>query len=757
MKNITEYKDGRSERQLAAEENSRNVMLLKINWEINKRGVAEADRPTFIKDMVFQYTDALRRGFTLVENKLRDGQRFETPVMSGEGIMTYRMEEGKLKKRILSQSRDPAHIVSFRQAARERGINTQETEVDFWTEGFLISQAIDEGLKEQERQYQSFISAALEVRSAQEQYGTILSYLGSPQDNFSKILGIEADLQIGIKEKPYLTAKDIFTLRDFTGGGGLADFYSKARQEISEIAKLNDFFSDSKGNRDTQRERAMAVKLLTDNPEKWEKSTLINPKVSIEEIEKANDFIIGVSGVFGPEGKKAAILYLVDYLILGGNININPDSETKGSEVLQNLQGSKRLQELFGVMGLPKELGLEFLRNLLVETLQKMPDEVFKETARGSAERERRISEIFLQYGINGDDRQERYQRKTAEADFWVEDFFKTVQEDREMTKRQFEQIHVRGWGDFLREILAENGAFYNDPRYEKAVSALFKLLHLEARTNRKENNIMVNLQQHNIFYSHLYSHPDKAKTGLWVEEMRDGLEFFQVMAAEISGGNEKLLLLTEDLVFRNKAKFWKDNFTKGITDIGSIPGRLRKTIKEIDYTSRRILYLRSRIAKAEENNFLDRDKKDLDEQNTNLKRYSREFAELSVGYPVWFCSNKTRLSERESTNQYFTYENTKPIYEARSAELLGILDYLVENEARQVPEDGSTESFEKGQPESYQADLRLRIENLRESYNKIVISQLWPFGEREKRIEYLTGLFNEAVKSCKSRLPNEV
>lgn len=419
------------------------------------------EEQAFLGNKLLVFKDALKRGKDPVQQKLTsEGIIF--PAEGSTSVKKYTLNQDVLKWQLLPISEDPFDRMDFIKSYREKGLDV-EGESDFWTDPLIIYQVLEEGVRQQDASYNTFLQSYRAINSAIRMHPHSLAYLHSPQTHFQYLQEIYSGLAETTSDQE---RKQHFIVRYLAGGESIVDKSLAALKICEDISLLGQLFTrnktfDSLHNRGIyilSRENSLAVELLT-NPQGFDSiQSLEEPVTSVERVAKLRDLIRFLENNFQDPDR------LINVYLLAVT-------------AIDNLRGN--LELLFTEAGISPDLGMEFIQSLLLEKLKALPGKQYINT--GFDGREMIDPNINHYYHLKNPVRmppEPKGARKTQQPSISVAAFIVDLFAINHFPLAVFGRFNESEKADTIRRIL-DRASQLSDTEYERKLNKLMSALRL--------------------------------------------------------------------------------------------------------------------------------------------------------------------------------------------------------------------------------------------------------------------------------------
>lgn len=304
------------------------------------------------------YYDATMRGYPVFSNRLVD-QGFTLTARAA--VKKYSVIDDQITWKIQPKSEgagdDPFVLAQFIRDYQNQGIPTQGS-TDFWTDPFLVEQALLEGLKIQKKYYDEFNSALAKIDNTEIGMVSIYSNLSSPRPLFESFKGAANGITRFARSRK-IDKSEAFASLYLVKSDPIIDQIPRVSEVCQDIHNLRGLFRGQDGLPVESidkgvYENSFVVKLLTTdspiNPESLSRS-IVTP----EQVRRAMQLLTNAkSGTAKAESDR--LIYLIAYQTL-------QDHQADIRALLNNL--SPGLND--------SDLGMEYLARLVYRRLKKFP------------------------------------------------------------------------------------------------------------------------------------------------------------------------------------------------------------------------------------------------------------------------------------------------------------------------------------------------------------------------------------------------
>lgn len=417
------------------------------------------EEQAFLSNKLLVFKDALRRGQNPVQQKLTtEGIIF--PAEDGTAVKKYTLDQNFLKWQLLPKSEDPFDRMDFIKSYREKGLDI-EGEGDFWTDPLIINRVLEEGIRQQDASYSTFLQSYRAISTAAQMYPHSLAYLHSPQTHFQYLEEVYTSLGETSSDQE---RKQHFIVGYLASDNSIADKSLAALKICEDISLLGQLFTrnktyDSLHNRGIyilSRENSLAVELLT-NPQGFDSiQSLEEPVTSVERVAKLRGLIHFLENNFQDPDRLVNIYLLV-------------------VTAVDNLQDN--LEPLFVEAGISPDLGMEFIHSLLLEKLKDLPGRQYINT--GFDGRETIDPNINHYYHLKNPIRvppEPKGTRKTQQPSISVDAFVVDLFAMNHFPLAVFGRFDESEKADTIRRIL-DRASQLSDMEYERKLNKLVSAL----------------------------------------------------------------------------------------------------------------------------------------------------------------------------------------------------------------------------------------------------------------------------------------
>ncbi len=340
-----------------------------LSYEMTQNHIPETQRKEYVGKRIPVYIDGLKRGEEDVLRSISD-QDLVIPVLkNGNAQRTYTFnEQGEIVWTVKPISNDMASQLRFLKQAEKDSVKTSGKS-NFWTDPFLISQALEQGFKRQQQIYAEFSMLRLLVIDAKKKYKSTIAFLPSAKTELDDFT-VEVEALKKSRKNEGRSEQDVFTENYIVKSHPLLSLLPIISQTILDVQNLDNLFPGTSSSlipkdifgpreilRPTESEkqkqvRTLAVNLLVDPDNITSINNITAPQANFVDAIRVNEFFRGLKEEYS-ENNLARMQYLITHQLFS--------------------QQEVRLQNLLKQSGFPPDLGIELLQNFILTEIKKMP------------------------------------------------------------------------------------------------------------------------------------------------------------------------------------------------------------------------------------------------------------------------------------------------------------------------------------------------------------------------------------------------
>lgn len=326
------------------------VLGRQIWKEMGNPDLSEADRKEFVAKRMPVYTDAFVRGQAAIVEQVRQGN-FNRDIFDGSAKINISGNESVVSWKITPNAQDPFERARLIKEMRESGVQTSGNSA-FWGQEEIVDAVLQEGLKLQKAEYKAFESIYFQMADVFQGAHTTLSRVGYREADFAKVASIYLSV-CQRSEESGREPHEEFILNFVNSEAHFLSRIGSIRKELDEIEDFDDFILEIDKSNYRGAVNTWAVELMTNWSFTPDVRFLRYPKTTVERVLRLSKFAMDLSKF--------------DTFEVACN--------TFADEAIEERR--EALAVAFGTAGLSAEVGIRYMKGLLVDYLKNVPEDEF--------------------------------------------------------------------------------------------------------------------------------------------------------------------------------------------------------------------------------------------------------------------------------------------------------------------------------------------------------------------------------------------